>query len=536
MTSTTTLEAPVFKLREYQVEALAGFKKEWDSGIRATATVLPTGLGKTVIFSRMAADEIAAGGKVLILVHRDELVKQAVAKIQGTVPGVEVGVIKATRNDTSQAIIVASVLTLAKEKRLAQLRGVTLIIVDECHHAAAFSYQVIISHYAQARVAGFTATMDRQDSKKLGDVWQSIAYKRDVMYGILNGFLCDVEGLTVEVPDLDLSEVRTAHGDYVAEDLAEALEESEAGPFIAKTYLENAAGRRAVLFAPNVMTTELFAEAMNAAGVKTEIILGTTPEEERTEIYKRFEAGVTMCLANCMVLTEGWDAPWAEVAIVARPTKSQALYVQMVGRVLRPCPWTGKTKALVLDVVGAAKMHALATIANLVESKPEIQKGETLAEAVIREEAEKAPGRSTKKLILEKIDLFHRSKSAWLQTKSGVWFIPTRSSTWIIWPAADGTWGVFSRNKFRQTTKHMEGLAHDLAMAWCEQLADAEDPSVSSRAASWRKKGGKPSDPQRDLCAQLRIDITGLTKPQVSDLISIEFASRELPNPYPTFA
>lgn len=527
----------MFKLREYQVEALQAFKDEWSSGIRATSTVLPTGLGKTVIFSRMAADEVEAGGKTLILVHRDELVKQAVAKLKGTIPGADIGIIKAQKhNDVDAQIIVASVPTLCKPARLAQLRGVTLIIVDECHHAAAQSYQTILAEYPLARVAGFTATMARQDSKKLGDTWQSIAYKRDIMYGILNGYLCDVEGLTVEVPDLDLSEVRTRGGDYVEEDLALALEESEAGPFIAKTYLEQAAGRRAVLFAPNVATTELFADAMNMAGVKTEIILGTTPEDERAAIYARYEAGVTMCLANCMVLTEGWDAPWAEVAIVARPTQSQALYVQMVGRVLRPCPWTGKTKALVLDVVGAAKMHALATIADLTESKPEIQKGETLAEAVIREEAEKAPGRSTKKLILEKIDLFHKSKSAWLQTYAGVWFIPTKTSTWIIWPAKDGTWGVYSRPKYGKTVCHMLELSHDMAMAWCEQLADAEDPSVSSRAASWRKKGGAPSQPQRDLCASLRLDITGMNKPQVSDAISVHLASQALPAPYPTFA
>lgn len=519
------------KPRPYQSEALAAVTGEWRKGIRTTAVVLPTGLGKTVIFSHLSKDEVEnQGGKVLILVHRDELAKQAAAKVAAVAPGISVGIVKAEQNDTHADVIVGSVQTLRNVNRLAQITGVTKIIVDECHHIAAESYQIILNWFHEAQVAGFTATLQRQDSKKLGDTIETVAYQQDIFYGITHGFLTDVEGRTVVVPDLDLSQVRQSRGDFQEEELGRALEESEAGKFIAAEYLVHCPTRKGVLFAPSVATAEMFANDLNAAGLKTEVITGATPIDERQAIYARYEHGSTQILANCMVLTEGWDAPHAEVAIIARPTRSQALYVQMVGRVLRPFP--GKGKALVLDVVGVAQEIPLATIADLAPSKPKMMQDESLAEAIEREQAEKKAGRSTKGMKLETIDLFHRSTSAWMKTHKGVWFIPVREGIFFIWPEEDG-WVVAYKEKYKQAKKLSKPMPQETAMAWAEQMANEKDASVSSRKSSWRKKGGAPSDAQVSVARSQRLDIEGMNKAQVSDLLSVHFASKEIPMAYP---
>lgn len=524
----------VLKPRPYQEEALAAVTREWAKGIRTTAVVLPTGLGKTVIFSHLSRAEVEdQGGKVLILVHRDELAKQAAAKVQAVAPGVSVGIVKAEQNDVDADVIVGSVQTLRNVNRLAQITGVTKIIVDECHHISAESYLIILAWFADAKVAGFTATLQRQDSKKLGDTIETVAYQQDIFYGITHGFLCDVEGRTVVVPDLDLSQVRQSRGDFQEEELGRALEESEAGKFIAAEYLEHCPKRKGVLFAPSVATAHMFANDLNAAGLKTEVITGATPIEERQAIYDRYEHGSTQILSNCLVLTEGWDAPHAEVAIIARPTRAQSLYVQMVGRVLRPFP--GKGKALVLDVVGVSQEIPLATIADLAPSRPKLELGESLAEAIEREQAEKKAGRSTHGMKLETIDLFHRSTSAWMKTHKGVWFIPVRDGIFFIWPEDADSWVVAYKEKYKQPGKLSKPMPQETAMAWAEQMATEKDASVSSRKASWRRRGGAPSEAQTKTAQSCRINIEGMNKTQVSDALSVHFASKDIPMAYPNF-
>lgn len=527
------MSSNIIALRSYQQEAIDAVQKDWQDGLRSVAVVLPTGSGKTVTFANMCDNEVKSGGKPLILVHRDELVQQAKKKIQLIAPDITVGVVKADQNETDAHVVVGSVQTLRKQQRLEQLTDITMIIIDECHHAAANSYVTITKHYPHARVVGFTATLQREDSKKLGDIFQKVSYQKDIEFGITHGFLCDVEGRTVEVPDLDLQSVNQRRGDFADEALAEALEESEAGKFIAEAYREHCPNRRGVLFAPNVATANLFANDLKDAGFSTEVIVGTTPLDERAEIYRRFEKGTTQILSSVGVLTEGWDAPWAHVAVIARPTRSQGLYTQMAGRVLRP--WAGKDKALILDVVGAARQFPLATIADLSKTKPKIKDGETLGEALEREAKEKKPGRSTTGLKFEAIDLFHKSTSVWMQTYSGVWFIPVREATYFIWPEAETEWTVGRTPKYGRPERLRTGLDMALAMSWAEQLATDEDSSISSRKASWRRRKSVPTDAQKTTAARCGLDIAGKTKVEVSDMLSVYFASKLFPNGYPTY-
>jgi superfamily II DNA or RNA helicase len=544
----------MLKPRPYQVEALTAVKEAWARQVPRQrqevgghpAVVLPTGMGKTVIFAHLVADIVAAGGWPLVLVHRDELADQAYRKIKQVAPNLTVGIVKAATNHVDRQVIVGSVQTLARERRRADLPPVTHIIIDECHHAIAKSYLDVIKHFPSAQVVGFTATMVRGDRKGLGDVWADVVYSKDLLYGIRNGYLTDVTGKTVVVPDLDMSQIKTSHGDYQEEALALALEESEAGKFIAKAYLEHCPDRSGILFAPNVATAHLFAEDLNDAGIRTEVVTGETPKEERTAIYARLESGQTQILSNCMVATEGFDMPRMSVCIIARPTSSVGLYIQMVGRVLRPYP--GKGVALVLDVVGVASRLALASIMDLSTNRAKPEDGETLLDAEERLEAEEklAPRRSTHGLGLTEIDLFHQSRTVWLQTDLGVWFIPVKDVCYVLWPTGPGdawTVNVFPMKYGPKRQRLMGDLSLESAMAWAEQLAEEMDTaqmatsgfSAAGKKASWRRKGQRPTEAQLSYAHGLGIDTTGMDKGQVADAINISKLSSALPMAYPTW-
>lgn len=539
-------------LREYQTGALDALAADWAAGLQRIAVVLPTGMGKTVVFAELVRRALAEGRRPIILVHREELAAQAADKLAAVLPaGTTVGIVKAERDEVSADVVVASVPTLARPRRMAEYLTATsgdddrLVVVDECHHAAARTWVEVLTTLGAFRmdgctlVAGFTATMSREDGRGLGDVWQKVSYTRDILYGIDHGFLTDVRGKAVTVDGLDLGTVARSRGDYQEGRLGEALEASGAGEVIARAYVKHASDRPGVLFAPTVATAYSFADDLNAAGVVTAVIEGGTSTEDRALVYKRFRAGDVQVLANCMVLTEGWDAPWCSAAVIARPTSSAALYTQMVGRVLRPFP--GKVDALVLDVVGVSERHALRSIVDLTTTNVTVADGESLAEAIARGEAEEdgrpmERGRAAGLIAHQDVDLFHRSTSVWLQTTDGKWFIPTKDWTYFLWPEAGGTtWKVGRvptytlqrRDRAARGGWVREGLEIGYAMAFGEAEANEADPTISRKDRAWRK--GQPSEAQLGMLASRRIPIPeGARRGAVSDLISISVATRDL--------
>jgi superfamily II DNA or RNA helicase len=536
------------KLRPYQQEALDALAADWDTGLVRLAVVLPTGLGKTVVFSHLIHQAaMRPGERALVMVHREELAQQAADKIRSVAPDLKVGIVKAERNELDADVIVASVQTLARPSRRSQIPAdsIGMVIVDECHHAVARTWVDVLDYFGcfeeyGTPAVGFTATLSREDGRGLGDVWQKVSYTKDILYGIQHDppYLVDVRGKAVAVDGLDLATVAKSRGDYQEGQLGDALEASGAGEVIASSYREHAADRQGVIFAPTVATAHSFADDMNAAGFVTEVITGATPREDRELIYKRYAAGDVQVLSNCMVLTEGWDAPWASCAVIARPTQSAALYIQMVGRVLRP--WPGKPDALVLDVVGVSGRHALRSICDLTATGVTVNDGESLGEAIDRDAKEKGKrpagkGKATGIISAADVDLFHRSTSVWLKTYGGIWFIPTREWTYFLWPAEDGIhWNVGrkpawnNRGEDRGGWRQL-GMTLEYAMAWGEQEAAELDPSVSSKRASWRRKSNKPSDAQIGLLARYGLPITeGMSRSDASDLISIHIASRQL--------
>jgi superfamily II DNA or RNA helicase len=284
-------------LRDYQLEAIDAVRAAWDRGVQRPAVVMPTGSGKTVCFARLAAD----AGSALVLVHRDELVTQTVAKVRA-VAGIEAGVVKAERDETDRPVVVASVQTLAREHRLARVVPPEIVIIDEAHHATATTYRKILDHCGRSRAVGFTATMERGDGGRLGDVWSEIVYRRGIIDMIRAGHLADVEGYRLDVEDLDLSGVAMRGGDFSDADLGRALGDSIAPEMVARCYTERYPGMPAILFAPTVETAMLFADALGQAGVRVGTVWGAQGLDERRKVLRAYEHGELDVLCNCMVL------------------------------------------------------------------------------------------------------------------------------------------------------------------------------------------------------------------------------------------
>lgn len=527
------------KLRDYQREAIDAVFKAWDHDTRAPAIVLPTGAGKTVVFSslverwRRCRDRYR---RVIVLAHRDELVDQAIDKLRAMLPeGVSVGKVKAKDREVHADVMVCSVQTLVTARSMDQLRSgelswgrIGLIITDECHHAAAASYQYVYDSFPNALRLGVTATMARGDGVGLGKVWDEVVYSKSILWMISKGYLTDVRTKRIDLKALDMASVASSRGDWQAGDLGRALLDAEADTAIVRAYKEHADGRRAIVFTPTVETAFAAFAAFQKAGIPAEPISGETPRDTRQRVYESFRKGGTSVLVSCMVLTEGFDAPWAEVAIIARPTQSAPLYTQMVGRVLRPYP--GKTEALILDLVGASANR----ISTLVDLAPgdvvSMRDGESLAEAVVREAEEanqKVPAGSLAfELRVRDVDAFAASSHVWGRTRAGVLFISCGDTYVFLWPSRDvpGAWDVCVAKKGEkwQRTPYV-GLSIGEAMAWGEAVSeDWADFSVQ-RSARWRQE--RPGDRQVNYARLLGIDPAGMRKGSLSEAIDRVLAS-----------
>ncbi|MGW3724169.1 DEAD/DEAH box helicase [Streptomyces sp. NPDC000851] len=520
-----------FTPRPYQTEAIKALISGWNGPSNRLAVVLPTGAGKTVVFANLI-DELLPqlnGRRALVIAHREELIEQAAAKVRAVRPDLRVGVVKAERDEHQDAdVIVASIQTLAVERRRKAIENIGVVIVDECHHAAAPSYMTVLDHFGAWRglpVAGFTATMTRTDGG-LAEVWQEVVFTLDILEMIEDGYLCDVRGKRIVVDGLDLDAVRTRAGDLQDGQLGQALEDSDAGPVVAQAYREHAGERPGVVFTPTVATAQSMAEAFTAAGIPAAAVWGDMTREDRAATLARYRAGDVQVLSNCMVLTEGFDAPWTSCAVIARPTKSAGLYCQMAGRALRLSPETGKKDALILDVMGASTRHKLASIVDLTGRDVVMQDEEQTLREAVREAEEKAQRRlDLSRIQVEEIDLFHGSSVRWLRTESGVWFIPVTDGTYVflIRNPADRTYWLrrFDITNGLVAPKQDVPMPLAPAKAWLEQQARALGSRwLASRSAPWRSRPA--SVKQLNFCRMNRIAVpSGSTAGEVSDLQAI---------------
>jgi len=365
--NTLALHHLKLSLRPYQEDALTRMAAAEERGIHRQLGVAATGLGKTIIFSALAEQR---GGRTLILAHRDELVRQAADKIVQVWPEADVGIVKASDDEHDRTVVVASVQTLSRPNRLARLEGAAfdLVVVDEAHHATADSYQAILNALDYKLLLGVTATPDRGDGLGLDGVFDEITWNYDILWGITNGFLCNVRALRVRVEALDLTKVKMQRGDFAQGQAGQALEDAHAPEAIVAAWAKHASERRTIVFTPTVEVARLVAAEYRRTGVRAAFVYAGTPLEERRAMLRSFSAGDIQVIANCGVLTEGFDEPRADCIVVARPTKSRALFTQMIGRGTRKHP--DKLDLLVLDVVGGSDMHSLVTVPSLFGVDP----------------------------------------------------------------------------------------------------------------------------------------------------------------------
>ena len=356
------------QLRPYQQEAREAVQAEWAQGRKRTLLVLPTGCGKTIVFSKIIEDQVKEGKRVLVLAHRSELLEQASDKLK-TATGLGTALEKAENTSMGSwyRVVVGSVQTLQREKRLNQFPTdwFDTIVVDEAHHAISDGYQRVLGHFEQSDVLGVTATPDRGDMRNLGTYFDSLAYEYSLVQAIKEGYLSKIKAITIPLT-LDLSNVSMSKGDFKASDVGTALD-----PYleqIADEMLKQCSNRKTVVFLPLVKTSQKFRDILNAKGFRAAEVNGES--KDRAEVLQDFEDDKYNVLCNSMLLTEGWDCPSVDCVVVLRPTKVRALYSQMVGRGTRLHP--GKEELLLLDFLWHTERHELCRPAHLICETPEV--------------------------------------------------------------------------------------------------------------------------------------------------------------------
>lgn len=356
------------ELRKYQQESINSIQEEWNNGRKRTLLVLPTGCGKTVVFTKLAEEMVKQGKRVLILAHRTELLEQASDKLF-KITGLKTALEKADSTAIGSwcRVSVGSVQTLQRDKRLNQFPKDywDVIIVDEAHHILSDGYMKVMKYFDVANVLGVTATPDRSDMRNLGSYFDSLAYEYSLVQAIKEGYLSKIKALTIPL-SLDLTNVSMSAGDFKASDVGTALD-----PYleqIADEMVKQCADRKTVVFLPLVKTSQKFRDILNAKGFRATEVNGES--KDRAEVLEDFENDRYNVLCNSMLLTEGWDCPSVDCVVVLRPTKVRALYSQMVGRGTRLHP--GKEELLLLDFLWHTERHELCRPAHLICETPEV--------------------------------------------------------------------------------------------------------------------------------------------------------------------
>lgn len=409
-------------LRDYQAEDVLAILEELKKS-RATLYVAATGLGKTVVMSELVLRTLPL--RVLLLAHRTELMTQARDSFQRRGIGADLEkaeLVASTHELTREPVVIASVQTMLSGgddcKRMKRFNPLDfgLLLYDESHHSIAEGNKSIVDYFLNGnpdlKCVGVTATPDRADEQALGQIFQSVAAKRDILFGIENGWLVEIEQMFVPVGGLDFSHVRTTAGDLNGGELAKVMEaESNIQGIVHPTlealftlplhaldkipppewgtFLSASTGnrRKAIVFTASVKQAEMLSNIFNRVipGL-SDWVCGKTSDEDRLKTFKKFKSGQTSVLVNVGVTTEGFDDPNVDLIVMARPTKSRALYAQMAGRGTRTLTGlvdsigtkserikaianSSKPSCLIMDFVGNSGRHKLMSLTDILGGK-----------------------------------------------------------------------------------------------------------------------------------------------------------------------
>lgn len=337
------------QLRPYQKQKIKEIYDVWQSH-RSVMLQMPTGTGKTVLFNQIVKDELANNSKLLIIAHRKELIDQNVARLWNDF-GIRAGTIMANvRADLSLPVQVASIQTLNR-REYPDLKP-SIVIIDEAHHVPAKSYRELWETYPDSKFLGVTATPIRLSNEGFKDLFDVLILSNSIDEFIQDGYLAKIKyiGRSPILPKMDLSNIAIIGGDYDSEQLSQKMCEEAVMANLIQSYFDHAQGKKMIVFAVTTDHSKSIVERYQSAGFASAHIDADTKKEERNDIINKFRSGEIRILSNVGIVSEGFDVTDCEVVQLARPTKSLAMYLQQVGRCMRPS--RSKPYSIVLDNVG----------------------------------------------------------------------------------------------------------------------------------------------------------------------------------------
>lgn len=396
--------------RDYQHKAHDAVFDEWKTAC-STLVLQPVGTGKTCLFAMVI--KTMQPKRAMVVAHREELIWQARSKITaitGLECGIEMGELHLSPSLFGECpVIISTIQTLSSalgdRRRMSKFnpKEFGVLVCDEAHRCVSATYRDLINYFRTnnpaIKILFVTATSDRADESALGQVCETVAFDYEILDAIHDGWLLPIEQQFVTIGPLDFSQVRTTAGDLNGADLAAVMEVEENMQGVAAATIEMIGDRRTLIFTASVKQAETVSNILNRhkPGI-CEWVCGKTNKDVRKDINARFESGQIQVVANCGIYTEGYDNPAVEVIVMAKPTKSRALYTQMVGRAIRPLPGvvdgpatpdlrkeaiatSKKPVCTILDFSGNSGKHKLVTSADILGGKVS---DDAIARAIIK--------------------------------------------------------------------------------------------------------------------------------------------------------
>ena len=528
-------------LYPFQKEAKEAVLRHWENGHKAALVSLPTGSGKTIVFSDTLQSSLSGGNdKGLVLVHRDELLRQAIEKLNFVWPGVKLSTVDAVSSNFAGQITIASVMSIVR--RLDKVPRIHKVVTDEAHHAPARSWLKIYKRIGELfpdwQHLGVTATPIRtKGASDLEVIFGKPVYVKSIFELIVEGYLSPLKGLEVTT-EVSVDDVGVQGGDFIAEELSRVINTKERNRLVVENYLELAADRKALVFAADLNHARSLAEMFKTHGVSAAWVSGESPLSLRRSFLEKLRNGEIKVIVNCMVFTEGFDEPSLDAILVARPTRSLVLYCQMIGRGLRPYP--GKKNCLFIDFVDNSSKHRLISMQDLLmfyqTKKTEKNIAELLASKLAKER-QSSPGKKGQKspvidlsptnlplLVnlenlsssVKEIDLFGLDAFAWYKVGAAHYVQVNDVFSLVIRPNSTGhiLYAVFPKAGVYAPLLD-DPVDFDLAYGCGNAyLFDYGDRHLATKGPQWRKQA--PSEIQRNLFQRLNADVKKLSYGSIS--------------------
>jgi superfamily II DNA or RNA helicase len=522
----------LIQLRDYQNECIETVINEFYSGTNKQLINLPTGSGKTIVMSALAKQ---LNKKTLILAHREELITQTVEKFELVWPEASIGVCMAERNEVDQQVVVGSIQSCSRSKRLERLkeRNFDVIMIDEAHHAAADSYQSVIDALGfrndpNKLLLGVTATVQRGDKLGLDNTFQKITFSRSISTMIRAGYLSPVTGRKI-LTNFSLKNIRSYKGDFAINELAEAVNTQERNAFIAEKYKLYGNDRKGIVFGVDVKHCHDLADAFQKQGVLAKAIWGDMDSHDRKTVLRELKNDSIQVAISCGVLTEGFDEPSIQCIAMARPTKSRGLYIQCIGRGLRL--WPGKENCLVLDFTDRShNLDSLMSLGITVPGSLEI----TERECQEKEEIDRTPKIEILNESDNEFDILGCTRFLWVAIGDDEWsLIDDEKREIIMQPHPDG---------YKATLYFPDGSSQSIVktplplqycMGVCEDYARRHlKIGFADASKPWMSSNSQPTQGQIDYLSKnnaYRKDMTrGQAAIEIRKLIAIQNKKRRL--------